>query len=76
MFPAKRVGFVRNDTPRPFDDRVRIEPFSGQNAFPTSLIIENLLWLDMPLVDCTLKVLKLACNNTIGSESPTALVTG
>jgi hypothetical protein len=60
MFPTKRVGVVRNVTPCPFDDRARIKPSQGQNAFPISLIIGNALWLHMTVADGTFKAFKLA----------------
>jgi hypothetical protein len=53
--------------PCPFDDLSPIAPPSDQSAFPITLIIGNGFWLDVPVADCTFKVFKLACNNTIGN---------
>jgi len=76
MLPAKRIGVVRKDTPCPLDDHVRIKPSQDQTAFPIIHIIGNAVWLDVPVADCTFKVFKLACSNTIGNEGITASVTG
>ena len=51
MFPTKRFGFVRNDTPCPFDDRIRVEPPSDQSAFPISPVIRTALSLESPIAD-------------------------
>jgi len=75
MFLAKRVGFVRDDTPCHCDDRARSKPSSDQSAFPISLIIGNALWLDVLVANCTFKLFKLACNNRIGNGTATASVT-
>jgi len=74
--PSKGVGFVSKDAPCHFDDCARVKPSQDQTAFPITLIIGNAFWLDVPVADCTFKVFKLACNNTIGNERLTASVTG
>jgi len=41
MLPAKCDSCLRKITPCPFDNRARIKPSQGQNAFPISLVIGN-----------------------------------